>query len=395
MALSPERAAFCDWIGQLEHLDAHLAKCPYALVRCKFCRHRTTRVAIKQHQKLCAFREVECEFCLQTIPWVTLSQHVRSDCPGALVQCVNRCVDPNRSPSVEHAPQQVGDADRDRVEETLSDPGGSPVSPAPDSVPGAANPATDTEAFSPIRMIKRRDMELHLSTECPFTPTPCAFHEFGCSKLVRRQELARHMSDNMGTHLEMMAKTNRSLETTVKRLQSTVNELRESVSVHQEFVWKLMDPALESKLTSSIERVAPAPTQNEALASSHRILSNVFVIGGVLWQMTLYPRGVERDGWVCVLIKPLFRSCENRKECEHVCSVEAAIEITLVTHTHNLLSISKRGDFSWTKHSDSRKGFRFLPCSQLKTLGFLSNNTMYIRAKITNINKGHEASYRR
>ena len=39
-----------------------------------------------------------------------------------------------------------------------------------------------------------------------------------------------------------------------------MNDLRESVSMTQEFVWKLVDPALEFMLTSSLEHTVAAPS---------------------------------------------------------------------------------------------------------------------------------------
>ena len=55
-----------------------------------------------------------------------------------------------------------------------------------------------------------------MSSQCPLTLVECAFSDAGCDAKVYRRDLPSHLSDNMVTHMSLLARENRKLKQQLK-----------------------------------------------------------------------------------------------------------------------------------------------------------------------------------
>ena len=84
-------------------------------------------------------------------------------------------------------------------------------------------------------------MEQHRS-ECSLEPVACEMKEFGCSVMVPRKELARHMRESERQHLTAMTMLN--LQLSLERdnqLQQEIRELKEVQAEQKEELNKLKE----------------------------------------------------------------------------------------------------------------------------------------------------------
>lgn len=77
--------------------------------------------------------------------------------------------------------------------------------------------------------------------------------------------MEEHQRTHMSSHLELVAKTNRSLTSQLSSLVSTVKELQEQVAQNREFTWKLKDHELEAKICQLFEEDR---SRSQSLSSS-------------------------------------------------------------------------------------------------------------------------------
>ena len=60
--------------------------------------------------------------------------------------------------------------------------------------------------------LQHQHLEEHVSSQCPLTPVECEFHYAGCDAKVHRRDLPSHLSNNMVTHMSLLARENRKLK---------------------------------------------------------------------------------------------------------------------------------------------------------------------------------------
>ena len=93
-------------------------------------------------------------------------------------------------------------------------------------------------------------MEQHLSV-CPLEPVACEMKEFGCSVVVPRKELARHMRESELQHLTAMAVMNLRL---TRQLQQEMSEQKKLLTEMQTEMKMKMDEQ-KRELTDHIQQV--------------------------------------------------------------------------------------------------------------------------------------------
>ena len=164
----------CVWEGELGQLDQHinsnpdkekqLVGCAYTNIACLFCDKLHPRHEMEQHQtSLCPKRPFTCFMCEEYES--TYEDVVNSHAPVCNcrpVECPNSC--------------------------------------------GADN-------------LQHQHLEEHVSSQCPLTYVECEFSDTGCDAKVYRKDLASHLTDNLVTHMSLLAMENRKLKKQLKEQQ--------------------------------------------------------------------------------------------------------------------------------------------------------------------------------
>lgn len=140
----------CTWTGELGKVNEHLAtdqvagECQYVTVKCPLsCGLEVLRKLLDSHvAKDCPYRSTQCLFCDFKGSHVEVTMQHRDICPNYPCKCPNSC-----SPTI----------------------------------------------------IRRHKMSGHLA-ECPEQEIPCAFMEMGCTKVMRRKRLQKHLEMNSIEH---------------------------------------------------------------------------------------------------------------------------------------------------------------------------------------------------
>ena len=195
----------CGWQGELGQLDKHLnvnpgkekqfVGCAYTNLKCLFCGKLCLRREIEDHQtSQCSQRPFTCEMCGEyefTYEDVVTSH--APECKCRPVECPNTC--------------------------------------------GASD-------------LQHQHLEEHVSSQCPLTPVECEFSYAGCDAKVHRRDLPSHLSDNMVTHMLLLARENRKLKQQLKtQEQQMKQELMAQEEMHQEQLKKLQQEACDTKKT--------------------------------------------------------------------------------------------------------------------------------------------------
>ena len=110
-----------------------------------------------------------------------------------------------------------------------------------------------------VGSVERCNMEQHRS-ECSLEPVACEMKEFGCSVVVPRKELARHMRESELQHLTAMTMLNLRL---TKQLQQESTERDKKIETLQEEMLALKKHSVDC--TTAIRK------QEQVVATDHRI----------------------------------------------------------------------------------------------------------------------------
>ena len=171
----------CVWEGELGQLDKHinsnpdkekqLVGCGYTNVSCVYCEGQHQRQKMEEHQaSQCLKRPFTCLMCKEyTSTFSDVVYYHTAECKGRHVVCPNLC--------------------------------------------GADN-------------LQHQHLEEHVSSQCPLTLVECEFSEAGCSAKLYRKDLPSHLTDNVVTHMSLLAKENRKLRLKVKEQSKEIVALK-------------------------------------------------------------------------------------------------------------------------------------------------------------------------
>ncbi|XP_063802356.1 TNF receptor-associated factor 6 [Pseudophryne corroboree] len=150
---------------ELRSLEHHQAACQFAGVECPQCQQLFQRSQLEEHVAVdCPRRKVSCENCLRTMPFDEQLTHEQM-CPLAYVTC-EYC--------------QTGD-------------------------------------------LVRHQMADHYNNDCIKAPIPCTYSLFGCTEMMQRNDLARHLQEFTQVHMRMMAQTLRSVSSSLTPISNMAN----------------------------------------------------------------------------------------------------------------------------------------------------------------------------
>ena len=165
------RAAIDQHINSNPDKEKQLVGCSYTNIMCLFCDKLHPRHEIEQHQtSLCPKRPFTCFICEEYES--TYEDVVNSHAPVCKcrpVECPNSC--------------------------------------------GADN-------------LQHQHLEEHVSSQCPLTYVECEFSDAGCDAKVYRKDLASHLTDNLVTHMSLLAMENRKLKQQLQKQDFEVRELK-------------------------------------------------------------------------------------------------------------------------------------------------------------------------
>ena len=174
------KGAGCEWEGELGEVAGHLNAnpdvdeqfegCGFTSVSCLYCTEVRPRNEIRVHQEMdCFWRPFTCFMCEEYES--TYEDVVNSHAPVCKcrpVECPNSC--------------------------------------------GADN-------------LQHQHLEEHVSSQCPLTYVECEFSDAGCDAKVYRKNLASHLTDNLVTHMSLLAVENRKLKQQLKQHVEKVTEV--------------------------------------------------------------------------------------------------------------------------------------------------------------------------
>ena len=101
-----------------------------------------------------------------------------------------------------------------------------------------------------VGSVERCNMEQHRS-ECSLEPVACEMKEFGCSVVVPRKELARHMRESELQHLTAMTMLNLRL---TRQLQQESTERDKKIEILQQKMAKMQDEQL-AELKADVKKI--------------------------------------------------------------------------------------------------------------------------------------------
>ena len=137
----------CKWNGMICEVEEHLNVCPEFVLQCQnSCDIILPRKELDEHLKhLCTKRIVDCEQCHLSLMYKDLSQHY-DVCLEFQLPCPNKC---------------------------------------------------DV-------IVKRKQLNTHIDTDCPNTVVDCPCRKFGCEREMKRCELEDHEKVNEIAHLQYL-----------------------------------------------------------------------------------------------------------------------------------------------------------------------------------------------
>ncbi|CAF1493960.1 unnamed protein product [Adineta steineri] len=141
----------CTWEGTLKDYTVHTETCGFVMIDCpNECGVRFEKRFLTKHQtEDCPKRKVACEFCKTSVVFEDEIPHLNI-CTEFKIPCPNQCSD---------------------------------------------------QEFS------RGQIQSHLDNECPKQELSCPFNECGCDYRGQRIDIAKHMKESPGVHLNVAGRT--------------------------------------------------------------------------------------------------------------------------------------------------------------------------------------------
>ena len=205
----------CKWEGELgNELEKHLNEsppperqlegCQFVEVKCLYCPHTHRRSSISAHQKNCCQRPYECKYCGYKDTYEKVTQnHQKILCPAFPMPCSIGCE----------------------------------------------------------LIVKRSEMEQHVSKECGLRMVKCEFHDVGCSVEMPAKDLQAHMNEELTRHSSLVAQFASDTKNELSRLQQKNEQLE-------------VDKAAKSTTTSLKSRLCSLEDENKELKCTIKSLED-------------------------------------------------------------------------------------------------------------------------
>ncbi|KAI6657013.1 hypothetical protein LOD99_11238 [Oopsacas minuta] len=190
MISCPLKKRGCEWSDTVSRVIHHLEECELFPVLCPLgcvCLEgerkgevmKLEKRRIAEHQRdSCPLGELECEFCLNKVKACEMNPHLEN-CEHFPVLCPNQCV---------------------------------------------------IEGEEGTKHVKRRDIPVHLSDECPLQIVECPYWVYGCKEEMERKKMDLHEREFMHIHyrLSMTDMKQKLIDTSQELLTFKQNQLETS-----------------------------------------------------------------------------------------------------------------------------------------------------------------------
>ena len=228
----------CSWTGPLGDLDNHGSKdCEFKDISCpNDCGMEVQRRRLADHlAKRCPKRSFECEYCGHKDTYkLILEEHI-SECPKYPVSCPNNCT-PN--------------------------------------------------------MFVRASLKEHTQQVCPLQQVDCEYKSFGCTTVILRKDLARHMEDNIQQHMLLITKELKDMKEELSEAKEELSEAKEELSEANEELSEANEELSEAKeeLSEAKEELSEAKETIATLTEKVTILED----STLTVPFTFYVREISR-----------------------------------------------------------------------------------------------------
>ena len=164
---------------------------------CPTCRKRFTTTPDRGSVRIVKVFKVKCPNSVEGCKWQgdlgDAEEHLEEKCQHHKVKCPNGCGEKMKRKTVQlhtrsdctHRPYKCPHCDHKGVYKDVTTVHYTTCGDFPLSCPAGCG-----------KKIKRRNMESHLSTECPEEYISCKYVMFGCDTAVKRREKETHFSDD-------------------------------------------------------------------------------------------------------------------------------------------------------------------------------------------------------
>ena len=145
----PNSGRGCEWVGEFGSIERHLdVSCGFVEVTCDYCQSQDIlRNSLADHKNTCPARPYRCEYCGFRDKWKFIKGLHQSECKNYPVECPNNC--------------DVG-------------------------------------------KVQRHELDKHVREECTLREVGCEFECVGCQVCCPQMHIARHLSENVSSHLGMV-----------------------------------------------------------------------------------------------------------------------------------------------------------------------------------------------
>ncbi len=191
----------CEWNGVLEHLSAHLDvnsdDCQYVDTKCpNKCDHPVQKRNLPTHlAKECPKRDFFCQYCNFTATYEVVCNDHWPECPFYPIPCPNGCR---------------------------------------------------------ILAIERGDLDAHLML-CSLEEVTCDFSYAGCNVKLEREEMEKHLADNLQRHVLMM---NKAVRGEMEEKERKIEELEVKLEERDRQIQEVRDENKEVQAKMKVEFLA-------------------------------------------------------------------------------------------------------------------------------------------
>lgn len=161
----------CEWEGELGQLEEHLNADPPS--------------QILEQLEGCQFVEIKCLHCSNLFQRSQIQTHQSTQCPSRPTVCMycDKYCSNNEDVTTNHW---------------------SLCAYYPEHCPNKCG-----------KILQRQNLAIHISSSCPLAEVDCDFKDVGCHTTLLRKEMVAHLSENVMSHLSLMASSHAKLQTTI------------------------------------------------------------------------------------------------------------------------------------------------------------------------------------
>ena len=304
----------CSWTGPLGDLDNHGSKdCEFKDISCpNDCGMEVQRRRLADHlAKRCPKRSFECEYCGHKDTYELILEEHMSECPKYPVSCPNNCT-PNT--------------------------------------------------------FVRATLKKHIEQDCPLQQVDCEYKSFGCTTVVLRKDLARHMEDKIQQHMLLMTKELKDTKEKFSKAEKTIAKLTEKVTF-------LENSTLSVPFTFYMREIS-------------RLTNQLKLVG--IYTLLTDEKGY-RLGMACIVISNKFKFGINKVDTENDGNLEwplrCTVVISILNQNNNQPRITERSDVCVENNNKTVTIPIVFNITSARAVQAITNDRLLFRFDIVNLNK--------